>query len=102
MKSNPTATVVTLNSQKVSQTTRTPNANDNNGSSLDLINAGELAEADLAALGLNVANDDEGPAYRQDPVDIISIGGRQLDVDSIRKEDYRPPVYRGGEIDLVA
>lgn len=97
-----TANVVQLNPQRVTESSLTPDSRQNSGSSLDLINTGELAEADLAALGLSSANDDGGPAFRPDPVDIISIGGRQLDVDSIRKEEYRAPVTRGGELDLVA
>lgn len=95
------AKIAVLNVRETSQSTPDPRTR-NSGSSLDLIDASDLTDQQLEELGLAAANDHIGPANRPDPVDIISIGGQQLDVDSIRKEEYRAPVFRGGELDLVA
>lgn len=100
--SNPAATVVVLNPAQIAQVTKSAETGAYTGGGLDLINAGGLPEAELAALGLTTGVNSTGPANRPDPVDVISFGGRDLAVDRISRNAPQPPVFRGGEVNLVA
>lgn len=103
MRTLPTApaAVVVLNATQTQNLVRNADvANEQGG--LDLINAGDLPDADIEALGLNTAFGSAGPANRPDPVDIISIGGREITVDQISNENPSALAFKGNEIDLVA
>jgi hypothetical protein len=97
----PSATVVLLNPSQIAHITRKAETDNERGHGLNLVDAGDLPDDDLEALGLTDEVTFSGPANRPDPVDVISIGGRNLGVDRI--SGGRPPiVFRGREVDLVA
>lgn len=104
MRTSPqqSATVVVLNPDQIAQITRNTDVNNNNPRGLDLVNAGSIPDADLEALGLTGEETITGPANRPDPVDVISLGGRDLPVDRISPNAQHTPAYRGREFDLVA
>lgn len=98
----PSATVVVLNPNQIAQIARNADVDNHRQGGLEFINVGGIPDADLEALGLPAEASITGPANRQDPVDIISIGGRDLPVDQILKDPRPAPVFRGKELDLVA
>jgi hypothetical protein len=97
----PSATVLVLNASQTQQLARGNNSNGQEAG-LSVINAGELADDELKALGLNTAASFSGPANRPDPVDFISISARELPVDRSSGNARPTLTFRGSEVDLVA
>jgi len=98
----PSATVVVLNPGQIAQIARNADVDNQKQGGLDLINVGGVPDADLEALGLTNDNTAFEPANRPDPVDVITIDGRDLPVDQINRDTPPRQVFRGREFDLVA